>query len=203
MAASRTSYFQKNKQSKIFPGFHGMVFSIFDSHLAGITVLQADKTMAEVGVKPCSNPGCDRPGTSSCSACKTTVYCCVICQTADWPRHKEECDGHLRKMGMANFEKVKKFHNDQNNNQTLRCCDLSLKKLQQMKNPPIEIISEVMSFKFDALNLMSRHKEGAECAVEVSSILLTITLTLANLTTTNLINSFFTPSLILDSTVVV
>ena len=63
--------------------------------------------MAEVAeVKPCSNPGCDQPGTNQCSACKTTVYCCVICQTADWPKHKEECDGHLRQMGKANLAKA-------------------------------------------------------------------------------------------------
>ena len=62
-------------------------------------------------VKPCSNPGCDQPGTKACSACKSTVYCCVSCQTADWIHHKEECDGHLLKMGITNLNKAIDFHN--------------------------------------------------------------------------------------------
>ena len=88
--------------------------------------------MAEVAeVKPCSNPGCDQHGTKSCSACKTTFYCCVICQTADWTNHKEECDGHLRKVGMANLVKAKRFHDEQNYVQELRYADLATTKMNQ------------------------------------------------------------------------
>ena len=58
--------------------------------------------MAEADL-PTSNPGCDQPGTKSCSACKTTVYCCIICQTADWFNNKEECPEHLRKVGNAHL----------------------------------------------------------------------------------------------------
>ena len=94
----------------------------------------ATTIMAEVDVrKPCSNPGCDQPGTSSCSACKTTVYCCVVCQTADWPRHKEECPGHLRKMGMAHLKKAKVFYDERNWVQALRYADLAATKLKQLK----------------------------------------------------------------------
>ena len=57
--------------------------------------------MSDVEEKPCFNPGCDQPGTK---ACKTTAYCSVSCQTADWAHHKEECDGHLRKVGKVNLD---------------------------------------------------------------------------------------------------
>ena len=68
--------------------------------------------MEEVAViepKTCSNPGCNQPGTSACSACKTTNYCGPICQTADWAHHKEECPGHLRKVGKAYLTKATAF----------------------------------------------------------------------------------------------
>ena len=92
-------------------------------------------------VKPCSNPGCDQPGTKSCSACKTTVYCCVSCQTADWIHHKEECDGHLLKMGITNLNKAIDFHNEGNFPQTLRFSDLALSKLKRLKERPVETLS--------------------------------------------------------------
>ena len=77
--------------------------------------------MSEVTeAKPCSNPGCDQPGTSCCSACMTSLYCGPICQTADWPHHKEECDGHLLKVGSAHLVKAKEFHDQRNWVQTLR-----------------------------------------------------------------------------------
>ena len=77
--------------------------------------------MAEVTeAKPCSNPGCDQPGTNACSACKTSAYCGVICQTADWVHHKEECDGHLRKVGFFNWKKADGFCQQRNFVQTLR-----------------------------------------------------------------------------------
>ena len=57
----------------------------------------------------CSNPGCGLPGINQCSACKTTVYCGPICQSAHWIHHKEECPGHLLKVGMSNLVKAKEF----------------------------------------------------------------------------------------------
>ena len=117
----------------------------------------------------CSNPGCDHPGTKQCSACKTTPYCGPICQTADWVHHKEECPGHLRKMGMAHLEKAKGFHRERNWEQTLRYAELALTKLKQLKDRRLEtvkIIDLAFTCKFDALQNMDRHKEALECAKE-------------------------------------
>ena len=127
--------------------------------------------MAEVvaEVKPCSNPGCDQPGTKSCSACKTTFYCCVICQTANWTKHKEECDGHLRKMGKANLAKAEGFYGERNYVQTLRFANLAATKLKQLKDrrlETVELIDNAMVCKFDALNFMGRYREAKECAEE-------------------------------------
>ena len=125
--------------------------------------------MAEVEVKSCSNPGCDRPGTSSCSACKTTVYCCVICQTADWTHHKEECQGHLRKVGMTNLTKAKGFHQQENYVQALRYGELAATKLKQLKDRRLEtvvLIDAALTCQFDSLNTLGRYREGMECAKE-------------------------------------
>ena len=123
--------------------------------------------MAEV--KPCSNPGCDQPGTKSCSACKTTFYCCVICQTADWTKHKEECDGHLRKVGKANLAKSKGFQREQNWVQSLRYGEIAATKLKQLKDRRLEtvqLIDDALRCKYNALNFMGRYKEAQECAEE-------------------------------------
>ena len=127
--------------------------------------------MAEIDddVKTCSNPGCDQPGTNQCSACKTTVYCCVICQTADWAHHKEECPGHLRKVGMAHLAKAKGFHQQQNWLQILRYGELAATKLKQLKDrrlETVEAIDEAMTCKFNALTFMARHREALECIKE-------------------------------------
>ena len=125
--------------------------------------------LAAVEVKTCSNPGCDQPGTNQCSACKTTVYCSVICQTADWTHHKEECQGHLRKVGMAHLEKAKGFYQQQNWLQTLRYGELAATKLKQLKDRRLETvqdINEALSCKFDALQRLNRHGEAMECAKE-------------------------------------
>ena len=127
-------------------------------------------TMAEVAeIKPCSNPGCDQPGTKSCSACKTTFYCCVICQTANWTKHKEECDGHLRKMGKANLDKAEGFYGERNYVQTLRFANLAATKLRQLKDRRLEtvqLINDALECKYYALNFMGRHREAKECAEE-------------------------------------
>ena len=73
-----------------------------------------------------------QPGTKSCSACKTAAYCCVSCQTADWTSHKEECDGHLRKVGLAHLAKTKEFNNAQNWLQTLRRGEIAATKLKKL-----------------------------------------------------------------------
>ena len=115
----------------------------------------------------CTNPGCTQLGTNQCSACKTTPYCGPICQTADWAHHKEECPGHLRKIGMAHLEKAKGFHRDRNWPQTLRHADLAATKLKLLiKDRPVEIIDEALGRKYDALSFMGRHREALECAKE-------------------------------------
>ena len=114
----------------------------------------------------CANPGCNQPGTNKCSACKTTPYCGPICQTADWGHHKEECPGHLRKVGMANIEKAKGFARQQNWQQAHRHADIAATKLKQMKDRPVEDIDEALSQKWNALLFLARHKEALECAKE-------------------------------------
>ena len=119
-------------------------------------------------MKSCSNPGCDQPGTSSCSACKTTAYCCVICQTADWAHHKEECQGHLRKVGMANLVKARGFHGS-NWVQALHYAELAASKLKQLKDRRLEtvqVIGEALAHKYDALQRMGRYRKAMECAEE-------------------------------------
>ena len=126
--------------------------------------------MAEVAkVATCSNPGCDQPGTSSCSACKATSYCCVTCQTADWPHHREECPGHLRKMGKANLAKAQSFEHERDFVQTLRFADIAATKLKQLKDRSlgtVELINDAMVCKFNALGYMGRYKEAMACAEE-------------------------------------
>ena len=126
--------------------------------------------MAEVPlVQPCSNPGCDQPGTKSCSACKTTFYCCVICQTADWPHHKGVCQEHLRKVGKANLEKARGFHRQQIWVQSLRYGELAATKLKQLKDrrlETVEAIDAALICKYNSLGRMDRQKEALECAKE-------------------------------------
>ena len=125
--------------------------------------------MAEEVVATCSNPGCDQPGTKQCSACKTTPYCGPICQTADWVHHKEECPGHLRKLGTAHLKKAAVFHRERNWQQSLRYADLALTKLQQLKDrrlETVEIIDNAFTYKFHALQFMNRQREALECVKE-------------------------------------
>ena len=125
--------------------------------------------MAEVEVKLCSNPGCDQPGTNQCSACKITVYCCVICQTADWPHHKEECSGYLRKVGQAHLDKALAFRREHNFVQTIRYSELAATKLKQLKDrrlETVEAIDKALECKFIALQRLVRYREAMECANE-------------------------------------
>ena len=114
----------------------------------------------------CSNPGCEQPGTNKCSGCKITHYCGPICQKAHWNHHKESCDGRLRKMGMAHLDKADGFYREQDWPQALRYSDLAATKLKQLKDRPIEVISEALMFKVDALGFLGRFREQLECAKE-------------------------------------
>ena len=114
----------------------------------------------------CANPGCDQLGTNKCSGCKTTPYCGPICQKDHWTIHKEECDGRLRKMGMAHLDKAEGFRREHNWSQALSYSDLAATKLKQLKDRPIEAISEAMSLKCVALGFLVRYREQLECAKE-------------------------------------
>ena len=117
-------------------------------------------------METCSNPGCEQPGTNKCSGCKTTPYCGPICQKAHWIVHKESCDGHCRKMGMAHLDKANGFYREHNWPQTLRYSDLAATKLMQLKDRPVDNISIALGMKCDALCFLGRHKEQLECTKE-------------------------------------
>ena len=90
--------------------------------------------MADVGMS-CTHPGCDQPGPSLCASCRLVGYCCRTCQVEDWPRHKEtDCQGHLRKIGMAHLQKASSFGRDRNWVQSLRYSELALVKLMQLND---------------------------------------------------------------------
>ena len=115
-------------------------------------------------IPTCSCPGCDQPGINQCSACKEKVYCGPICQTADWANHKEECEGHLLKVGNAHRAKGNGFLADCNFVQALRYGDLALAKLNSMKKRNLENISDALAIKCDALKEMNRYAESLQCA---------------------------------------
>ena len=124
-------------------------------------------------METCSNPGCDQPGTNQCSACKATFYCGSICQTADWPHHKEECPGHLRKVGTANLTKALGFHHQQNWMQSLRYGELAATKLKQLKDrrlETVEVINDALTCKSHALQRLDRHREALECIKETYTL---------------------------------
>ena len=117
-------------------------------------------------METCSNPGCDQPGTNKCSGCKTAPYCGPICQKAHWAVHKESCDGHLGKMGMTYLDKAKGFHREQNWSQALHYGDLAATMLKQLKDRPLEDISDALSCKCVAMGFMGQHRGQLECAKE-------------------------------------
>ena len=122
-----------------------------------------------ISMTTCACPGCDQPGTNGCASCRLVGYCSRVCQTADWLHHKEECPGHLRKMGMSHLNKAEKFSREQNWLQSLRYSDLALTKLQQLKDHPlavIELLDDAFKHKGTALIFMGRQKEHLECATE-------------------------------------
>ena len=129
--------------------------------------------MAEIEVTICSCPGCDQPGPSLCASCKLVGYCCRTCQVEDWSRHKEECQGHLRKVGMAHLKKANAFNQDNNWVEALRYSELALVKLKQLNDRTIEDIDEALTYKFNALNFMGQRRESLECAKERYCLYLT------------------------------
>ena len=119
-----------------------------------------------VAMATCANPGCEQPGINKCSGCQTTPYCGPICQKIHWVIHKESCDGRLRKMGMDHLVKARDFHRENNWSQVLRYSDLAATKLKQLKDRPLEAISEALACKCTALGFLGQYKEQLECAKE-------------------------------------
>ena len=117
-------------------------------------------------METCANPGCSEPGTNKCSGCKTKPYCGPTCQKENWSVHKVSCDGHLRKVGMTHLDKARGFDRDQNWSQVLRYGDLAATKLKQLKDRPVEDISDALGYKCAALDHLGRPREQLECAKE-------------------------------------
>ena len=111
----------------------------------------------------CSRPGCSVRGTSSCGSCRTTPYCGAKCQTADWPRHKESCEGQLHKLGKAYLVKAKKLYREFDWIEACKYCDLALTKLKR----PLDDIAEVWRCKCLAAKDLDRYEE---CANDIDSI---------------------------------
>ena len=121
----------------------------------------------------CSNPGCVQPGTSKCSACKATPYCGPTCQTAHWTHHKEECPGHIWKVGLSHLAKANIFHDQRNCPQILKHADLAATKLKLLKDCPLSEMDDALKMKHNALNFMGRHREALETAKEWYCLYLT------------------------------
>ena len=123
--------------------------------------------MSNVEVAICARPGCDQSGPSLCGSCRLVGYCCRTCQVEDWPRHKEvDCQGHMRKVGMAHLQKAMGFDRDRNWMQSLRYSKLAFVKLKQLNDRLIEAIDDALRCKYNALNFMGRSREALECATE-------------------------------------
>ena len=126
---------------------------------------------AEIAI--CSCPGCDEPGPSLCASCKLVGYCCRTCQVEDWSRHKEGCQGHLRKVGMAHLQIAEGLRQDRNWMQALRYSELALVKLKLLNDRPTEAIDHALTCKFTALTFMGQNSEALEYAKERYCLYLT------------------------------
>ena len=69
-------------------------------------------------------------------------------------------------MGKAHLDKAKCFYQENNWLQVLHYSDLAATKLMQLKDRPIEEISDALSHKFDSLGYLGRYSEQLECAKE-------------------------------------
>ena len=125
----------------------------------------------EIAVAVCSCPGCDHPGTSLCASCKLVGYCCRSCQTADWPRHKERCQGHLLKMGNAHLLKAGAFYRELNFMQTYHYSELAFSFLNQVtKERPLQSLSDALTMKCNALQFLGRNKEALDCSKDLYNL---------------------------------
>ena len=70
---------------------------------------------------------------------------------------------------MANLAKAVDFYRQRNLVQTIRYGEIAATRLKQLKDRRLETvqaISDALTHKFDALQLMGRHREGLECVKE-------------------------------------
>ena len=132
--------------------------------------VSSDPTHSNDATGLCSHPSCSQPGTKFCASCKTTGYCSAKCQTDDWPRHKESCEGRMHKMGKDYLLKVIRFCEARDWLQALRYCDLALSKLNLMTNPPTGDISVARGYKFKSLEALGRYEESQEYIEDASKV---------------------------------
>ena len=69
-------------------------------------------------------------------------------------------------MGMDHLDKAGRFFRDQNWSQLLRHSGLALTKLKQLKDRPIDVISDALHMKCVALGEMGQYRNQLECAQE-------------------------------------
>ena len=113
-------------------------------------------------VSCCSHPHCSQPGTKSCGLCKATAYCSAGCQTADWSRHKESCEGRLHKLGRDYLVKAIGFCEDHDWAKAIKHCDLALTKLNSMVEKRLLDLSVALGYKGQALRALGLHAEALE-----------------------------------------
>ena len=69
-------------------------------------------------------------------------------------------------MGIDHLNKAMGFHQQRNWSQTRRHSDLAATKLMQLRDRPVEAISDALSYKCVALGILGRYSEQLECAKE-------------------------------------
>ena len=115
-------------------------------------------------VTTCAKPGCTEVGTKHCSACTTTLYCGPICQTSDWPNHRQSC---WLKIGTDNLVEAEGYNTADNWVQALRYSDIALTKLKKVTSDrPLDHINGALEIKCIALKFMNRLSESLEVAEE-------------------------------------
>ena len=111
--------------------------------------------------EPCCCPNC---GLSTCDDVTRKMTILV---------KAKGLDSKSISLVLACLEKAQDFEDKREHVQALRYADFALTKLKQLKNRPlsvIEIISDALRMKYNALNLLHRRKEALECATERYSL---------------------------------
>ena len=75
----------------------------------------------------------------------------------------------MRKVGKVNIDKAKGLFRQQNYAQSLRYAEIAATKLKQLKDRRLETVKQIdlaLTYRYDSLGFMARHKESKECAEE-------------------------------------